>query len=163
MELLRETKFCSGIENYSRHISGRAPGSAPYTLMDYFPKDFLMFIDESHATIPQVRAMYNLSLIHIFFCTYPDAAKLLKGLHVMNGYFGEAPLPEPYYNWNSWADPLASQIVFSSQAAVHRAIPLEVTDKLTIEAKQAALLFDSGTDLMLSLIHIFGQRGGKQS
>ena len=59
MELLRETKFCSGIENYSRHISGRAPGSAPYTLMDYFPKDFLMFIDESHATIPQVRAMYN--------------------------------------------------------------------------------------------------------
>ncbi len=59
MELLRETKFCSGIENYSRHIAGRAPGSAPYTLMDYFPKDFLMFIDESHATIPQVRAMYN--------------------------------------------------------------------------------------------------------
>lgn len=59
MELLRETKFCNGIENYSRHIAGRAPGSAPYTLMDYFPKDFLMFIDESHATIPQVRAMYN--------------------------------------------------------------------------------------------------------
>ena len=59
MELLRETKFCSGIENYSIHIAGRAPGSAPYTLMDYFPKDFLMFIDESHATIPQVRAMYN--------------------------------------------------------------------------------------------------------
>ena len=59
MELLRETKSCSGIENYSRHISGRAPGSAPYTLMDYFPKDFLVFIDESHATIPQVRAMYN--------------------------------------------------------------------------------------------------------
>lgn len=59
MELLRETKFCSGIENYSRHISGRTPGSRPYTLMDYFPDDFLMFIDESHATIPQVRAMYN--------------------------------------------------------------------------------------------------------
>ncbi len=59
MELMRETKFCNGIENYSRHISGRAPGSAPYTLMDYFPDDFLMFIDESHATIPQVRAMYN--------------------------------------------------------------------------------------------------------
>ncbi len=59
MELMKETKFCNGIENYSRHISGRAPGSAPYTLMDYFPDDFLMFIDESHATIPQVRAMYN--------------------------------------------------------------------------------------------------------
>ena len=59
MEMLRETGFCQGIENYSRHISGRAPGSAPFTLLDYLPKDFLMFIDESHATIPQVRAMYN--------------------------------------------------------------------------------------------------------
>lgn len=59
MELLRETKFCNGIENYSRHISGRAPGSPPYTLLDYFPDDFLLFVDESHATIPQVRAMYN--------------------------------------------------------------------------------------------------------
>ena len=59
MEMLIETGFCQGIENYSRHISGREPGSAPYTLFDYFPKDFLLFIDESHATIPQVRAMYN--------------------------------------------------------------------------------------------------------
>jgi len=59
MEMLKETKFCSGIENYSRHISGRLPGSAPYTLLDYFPKDFIMFIDESHTTVPQVRAMYN--------------------------------------------------------------------------------------------------------
>ena len=56
---MRETGFCQGIENYSRHISGREPGSAPYTLFDYFPKDFLLLIDESHATIPQVRAMYN--------------------------------------------------------------------------------------------------------
>ena len=59
IEMMRETGFCQGIENYSRHISGRAPGSAPYTLFDYFPKDFLLLIDESHATIPQVRAMYN--------------------------------------------------------------------------------------------------------
>jgi len=59
MEMLIETGFCQGIENYSRHISGRKEGSAPYTLFDYFPKDFLLFIDESHATIPQVRAMYN--------------------------------------------------------------------------------------------------------
>ena len=57
--MIKETGFCQGIENYSRHISGRAPGSAPYTLMDYFPKDFLLMIDESHATVPQVRAMYN--------------------------------------------------------------------------------------------------------
>ena len=58
MEMLRETGFCSGIENYSRHISGRAPGSAPFTLIDYLPKDFLLFVDESHVTLPQVRAMY---------------------------------------------------------------------------------------------------------
>ena len=59
IEMMKETGFCQGIEYYSRHISGRAPGSAPYTLMDYFPDDFLLLIDESHATIPQVRAMYN--------------------------------------------------------------------------------------------------------
>jgi len=58
IEMMREIGFCSGIENYSRHISGREPGSAPYTLMDYFPDDFLLVIDESHVTVPQVRAMY---------------------------------------------------------------------------------------------------------
>jgi len=59
LEMMREIGFCSGIENYSRHISGRAPGSAPYTLLDYFPKDFLLVIDESHVTVPQIGAMYN--------------------------------------------------------------------------------------------------------
>ena len=59
MEMMEELGFCTGIENYSRIISGRAPGSAPMTLLDYFPDDFLMFIDESHVTLPQVRAMYN--------------------------------------------------------------------------------------------------------
>ena len=59
IEMLKETGFCQGIENYSRHISGREAGSPPFTLFDYFPDDFLLLIDESHATIPQVRAMYN--------------------------------------------------------------------------------------------------------
>lgn len=59
VEMLQEIGFCQGIENYSRLISNRAPGSAPYTLLDYFPEDFLMFIDESHVTVSQVRAMYN--------------------------------------------------------------------------------------------------------
>ena len=59
IEMLKETGFCQGIENYSRHISGRETGSPPYTLFDYFPDDYLLLIDESHATIPQVRAMYN--------------------------------------------------------------------------------------------------------
>ena len=58
IEMLQEIGFCQGIENYSRIISGRAPGTAPYTLMDYFPDDFLLVIDEAHVTIPQVRAMY---------------------------------------------------------------------------------------------------------
>ena len=59
MEMLRATGFCKGIENYSRVMSGRAPGSAPFTLLDYFPKDFLLFVDESHVTLPQVRGMYG--------------------------------------------------------------------------------------------------------
>jgi len=59
LEMLSEIGFCQGIENYSRHISGRKAGSAPYTLLDYFPEDYVMFIDESHVTIPQVRAMFN--------------------------------------------------------------------------------------------------------
>ncbi len=59
MEMMKETGFCQGIENYSRHISGRPAGSPPFTLFDYLPKDYLLLIDESHATIPQVRAMYN--------------------------------------------------------------------------------------------------------
>ncbi len=59
IEMMQELGFCSGIENYSRVIEGRPAGSPPHTLMDYFPKDFLLFIDESHVTLPQVRAMYN--------------------------------------------------------------------------------------------------------
>lgn len=59
MEMMREVGYCSGIENYSRYFDGRKPGEAPYTLIDYFPKDFLTIIDESHMTLPQIRAMYN--------------------------------------------------------------------------------------------------------
>ena len=59
IEMLRETGFCSGIENYSRHMDGRAPGTPPQTLLDYFPDEFLIIIDESHMTLPQLRAMYN--------------------------------------------------------------------------------------------------------
>ena len=59
LEMIREVGYCSGIENYSRYFDGRRPGDAPFTLLDYFPKDFLVFIDESHVTVPQIRAMYN--------------------------------------------------------------------------------------------------------
>ncbi|HVZ81217.1 MAG TPA: excinuclease ABC subunit UvrB [bacterium] len=59
LEMIEEMGYCTGIENYSRHFDGRQPGQPPYTLMDYFPKDYLTFIDESHATLPQLRAMFN--------------------------------------------------------------------------------------------------------
>lgn len=59
MEMMKELGFCSGIENYSRHLAGRPPGSRPFCLLDYFPKDFLLVIDESHVTIPQIRGMYE--------------------------------------------------------------------------------------------------------
>jgi excinuclease ABC subunit B len=59
LEMIREVGFCSGMENYSRHFDGRKPGAPPFTLIDYFPKDFLLIIDESHQTIPQARGMYN--------------------------------------------------------------------------------------------------------
>ncbi|KHE68653.1 excinuclease ABC subunit UvrB, partial [Halobacillus sp. BBL2006] len=59
LEMMREMGFCSGIENYSRHLTFREPGATPYTLMDYFPDDFLIMVDESHVTLPQVRGMYN--------------------------------------------------------------------------------------------------------
>ena len=59
IEMMREIGYCSGIENYSRYFDGREPGEAPFTLLDYFPKDFIVFIDEAHVTVPQIRAMYN--------------------------------------------------------------------------------------------------------
>ncbi|GGI04463.1 excinuclease ABC subunit UvrB [Egicoccus halophilus] len=59
LEMIREVGFCNGIENYSRHFDGRAPGTAPYTLLDYFPDDFVVFLDESHVTVPQIGGMYE--------------------------------------------------------------------------------------------------------
>jgi excinuclease ABC subunit B len=59
LEMIRQMGFCSGIENYSRHLDGRAPGQPPYTLLDYFPKDFITFLDESHVTVPQLNGMYH--------------------------------------------------------------------------------------------------------
>lgn len=90
----------------------------------------------------------NMTNIATLFTVYPDAVGLLKGLYVMNGYFGAEQLPDPYYNWNSWADPLASQIVFSARTAIHRAVPLDVTDGLTIEAGKAKILFGADNNLM---------------
>src|SRR5690606_41191171 len=59
LEMLQEMGFCNGIENYSMHLSGRRPGERPFCLIDFFPRDFLLIIDESHATVPQIGGMYN--------------------------------------------------------------------------------------------------------
>src|SRR4030042_355756 len=59
LEMMVEAGYCSGVENYSRHLAGRPPGSSPSTLLDYFPKDFLLIIDESHITLPQIRGMFR--------------------------------------------------------------------------------------------------------
>lgn len=90
----------------------------------------------------------NMTNIATLFNIYPDSPSLLKGLYVMNGYFGQEELPEAYYNWNSWADPLASQIVFASKVAINRAITLEITDKLTIGAAKARDLLPADSNLM---------------
>src|SRR5207253_6935061 len=59
LEMMQELGFCNGIENYSRHLDGRAPGTAPHTLLDFFPSDFVIFVDESHQTVPQLGGMYE--------------------------------------------------------------------------------------------------------
>lgn len=94
----------------------------------------------------------NMTNIATLFREYSDAPELLKGLYVMNGYFGREKLPDPSYNWNSWADPLASKEVFAAAVAVHRAIPLEVTDKLTIEGERAGKLMSANTDLIKAVL-----------
>lgn len=94
--------------------------------------------------------------IAVLFRRHPDAPALLKGLTVMNGYFGAEPLPDPYYNWNSWADPLASKEVFAARVATHRAFPLEVTDRLTIEAHRAGALLTADSRLMRAVFDFGG-------
>lgn len=90
----------------------------------------------------------NMTNIALMFRNHPDAPGLLKELYVMNGYFGAEKLPDPTYNWNSWADPLASKEVFAAFVPIHRVIPLEVTNKMTIEAGKASLLLNTRSTLM---------------
>lgn len=94
----------------------------------------------------------NMTNIATLFNTYSDAPTLLKGLYMMNGYFGQEKLPEAYYNWNSWADPLASKIVFASNVEINRAITLEITERLTLDAAKVGELFLAKSDLMKSVL-----------
>lgn len=94
----------------------------------------------------------NMTNIARLFTEHPDAPGLLKALYVMNGYFGAERLADPYVNWNSWADPLASSIVFSARVPVHRVMPLEVTDTLTISPERKDELFDTGSELAKAVL-----------
>ncbi|MBO5646873.1 MAG: nucleoside hydrolase [Clostridia bacterium] len=107
-------------------------------------------------------AIGNMTNIAVLFREYPDAASLLKGLYVMNGYFGNEPLPEPLYNWNSWADPLASKLTFEAEISTHRAVPLEVTDMLTVDSAYAHDLLKRSSPLM-DAVFDFGSAWLKQS
>lgn len=100
-------------------------------------------------------AIGNMTNIAVLFLEHFDAPSLLKGLFVMNGYFGVKKLPDPYWNWNSWADPLAAKIVFEADVSIHRVVPLEVTDLLTIEAEKAGVLLKADSDLMKA-VYDFG-------
>lgn len=98
----------------------------------------------------------NMTNIASLFQAHPDAPGLLQGLWVMNGYFGREPLPDPTYNWNAWADPLASRIVFGARVGTHRAIPLEVTDILTLPAGRAKALLPRSSPLMEAVLDFGG-------
>lgn len=100
-------------------------------------------------------AIGNMTNVAMLLHAHPDAAGLLKGLYVMNGYFGAEKLPDPMYNWNAWADPLASKWAFGANAACHRALPLEVTQQLTIDAKNAQAMLPANSDLMRA-VYDFG-------
>ncbi len=100
LEMLREVGYCSGIENYSRHLSGRGPGERPYCLLDYFPDNYLMFVDESHVTIPQIRAMHA-----------GDRSRKL--VLVEHGFRLPSALDNRPLRFDEW-EALAKQVVFVS-------------------------------------------------
>jgi purine nucleosidase len=90
------------------------------------------------------------------FMRYPDAAGMLAGLHVMNGYFGVRALPDPMWNWNSWADTTASRIVFAAEVAVHRAITVDVTETVTVDADVAADVLPADDPLCRAVLDFGG-------
>ncbi|WP_226036034.1 excinuclease ABC subunit UvrB [Aquibacillus saliphilus] len=131
LEMMEEMGFCSGIENYSRHLTLREPGSTPYTLIDYFPDDFLLVVDESHATLPQVRGMYN-----------GDQAR--KSVLVEHGFrlpsaMDNRPLTFPEF------EKKANQMVFVS--ATPGPYELEHTPKMTEQIIRPTGLLDPEIDI----------------
>lgn len=97
-------------------------------------------------------AIGNLTNIALLLTDYPDTVQLLRGLFIMNGYFGEKALSHPLENWNSWADPLASRLVFAARPATFRCFPLEVTDTLTMEASRIRRLTETNSELIRAVL-----------
>ena len=152
IEMMRETGFCQGIENYSRHISGREPGSAPYTLIDYFPKDFLLMIDESHVTIPQVRAMYN-----------GDRAR--KESLVDYGFRLPSAFDNRPLKFNEWEDRI-NQVIFVSATPAdyekeHSQNTVEQIIRPTglLDPKIEVKPVDNQVDDLISQIHLTVEKG----
>ncbi|MCK5801673.1 MAG: excinuclease ABC subunit B, partial [Lentisphaeria bacterium] len=124
LEMMREIGYCQGIENYSRHLANRAPGSRPYTLIDYFPDDFITIIDESHATLPQVRAMYN-------------ADRSRKLTLVENGFRLPSALDNRPLNFQEFEDIHRSVLFVSATPAAYE---LECTDPVEQVVRPTGLL-----------------------
>ncbi|HIS69222.1 MAG TPA: nucleoside hydrolase [Candidatus Gallacutalibacter stercoravium] len=124
---------------HGQYAKGDAPG-------------FLYQIIRAHPLEVILIAIGNMTNVASLFRRYPDAPALLKGLFVMNGYFGAQPLPQPWYNWNAWADPLASHIVFAAHTAVHRAVPIEITGQLTLKPEQAQTLLPQTSRLARAVL-----------
>lgn len=152
----REVPIVAGLDKTLQPIPVYpTPGGAP--ALENWPHDsfeksdpaaFMYRIIKAHPHEITLIAIGSMTNAAVLFQTYPDAASLLKGFYAMNGYFGHEPLPEPWYNWNAWADPLASKLVFAARTAVHRVVPLEVTQQLTLDASAGRRLFGEGDRLI---------------
>lgn len=101
-------------------------------------------------------AIGNMTNVAQLFWRFPRAINLLAGLIVMNGYFGKEELPAPWYNWNSWVDPLASRVVFSARTAIHRVIPLNITAQLTRPVAEAGSWFKQASRLGKAIMEFGG-------
>jgi len=126
-----------------------------YTIQPADAVEFLYRTISEHPGEVTLIAIGNLTNVAALFQKHPDSASLLKGLSLMNGYFGAAPLPELWYNWNAWADPLAAKIVYDTPVPCHRTLPLEITEQLTIPAVEAEALLPADSDLMRA-VYDFG-------
>lgn len=122
--------------------------------------EFMMRTIERHPHEVALIAIGCMTNVAELLTRYPQAAGLLRGIYLMNGYFGADKLPKPWYNWNAWADPMASAHVFAARTPINRAVPLEVTERLTLPAEKAhSLLAAKGArgDMLRAVLDFGGE------